>query len=95
MEKVKLSVKGEVIEIYDSISPKRLDEETREEYLLRRKVINDLEKAKRKTRNWEHISVSLIPAQTPEGKVLINKNTNQPTWIGITKGTTYVKQRED
>lgn len=94
MEKVKLSIRGEVIEIYDSMSPGRLEEETREEYVLRRKVISDLEKAKRKARNWEHVSVSLIPAMTKDGKVLMNKEMKEPTWIGVTKGTTYVKPRD-
>ena len=95
MEKVKLSVRGKEIEIYDSISPKRLEEETREEYILRRKVINDLERARKKARNWQHISVSLIPAQTSDGKVLMDKETKEPMWIGITKGTTYVKPEEN
>jgi hypothetical protein len=93
-EKIKLSVRGELVEIYDSLSPARLDYETREEYLLRRKILKDLEKAKKKTRNMIFVSNSLIPAMTPEGKVLMDKTTKQPKWIGISKGKSYIKTNE-
>lgn len=95
MEKVKLSYRGTEIEIYDSFQPARLENESREEYLLRRKVISDLEKARKKARNYIHISNMLIPATTPDGKVLMNRQTKKPTFIGVSKGLTYIKKDEE
>lgn len=95
MNKIKLSYKGEEIDIYDSISPARHEDETHEEYALRKKVISDLEKAKRNSRNWVHISNVLVPAQNEAGKVLIDKETKKVKWIGVTKGTTYYKKDEN
>ncbi len=95
MEKVKISYKGKEIEIYDSVQPSRFPEETKEEYHLRRKVLNDLDKAMKKNRNWLHVSTVLIPARTEDGKILKNRGTNEITWLGKAKGNTYIKSIEN
>jgi hypothetical protein len=95
MEKVKLVHRGIEIEIYDSISEKRLEDETREEYVQRRGVIKELEKARKRQKNWIHISSQLIPAQTQDGKILKDKATNNIMWIDKTKGITYIKKYDE
>lgn len=97
MQKIKLerinrkTGETEEIEIYDSLSPKRLEEETREEYKNRRVFIAHLDKERKKRRNMVHVSSELIPLKDEEGKVLlINK---KPIWIGKSKGKTFIKEK--
>ena len=95
MEKIKLSNKGREIEIYDSYAPYRLKDETFDEYKLRQSVIKDLEKAMKNNRNMVHISSMLVPKMTPDGKIAKKRGTTEIEWIGITKGITYIKPKEN
>ena len=99
MEKIKFqrtnfkTGKVEEIEIYDSLDAKRLEEETYEEYKLRRSVIKEFEKKMKKKRNYIHVSTSLIPLKNERGEVLLINN--KPMWIDKTKGSTYVKENNN
>ena len=95
MEKIKFqrmnkdSGKVEDVEIYDSIAPYRLDDESREDYKIRRSIIKYLEKRKRKQKNLFHVSAELIPLKNENGEVILFQGN--PMWVGKTKGKTYNK----
>lgn len=99
MEKIKLerlnkkTLKKETVEIYDSFSPARLENETREEYKVRRELLNELYKLKKTRREMVHKSSNLIPLTNEEGKVLIVQG--KPIYIGKTKGITYKKEEKN
>jgi hypothetical protein len=99
MEKIQLqrinrkTGETEEITVYDSLSDKRIDDESREEYLNRRAFIKQLEKTRKDRLNYVHVSSTLIPLKTNDGKVMIVDN--KPIWIGKTKGETYIKQVEN
>lgn len=98
MEKIKLNRvnrktgKVEEYEIYDSISSKREEFETREEYVIRRQFINELEKKKKHMRDYIHVSSTLIPLKNEKGEVVIVNG--KPIWIGKTNGVTYKKENK-
>jgi hypothetical protein len=99
MEKIKLgrlnrkTGKEEEFEIFDSISPKRLEFESKEEYVIRRKFIKELEKKKKNTRNYIHVSTTLIPLKNEKGEVVIMNG--KPLWVDRTNGVTYIKNKEN
>jgi hypothetical protein len=99
MEKIKLermnktTKQVETIEIYSSYSNSRLDDETFEEYKIRRSVIKHLEKLKKKRRTLEHVSSELIPLMNDKQEVVLIQG--KPIWIGKTKGKTLIKNNKE
>jgi len=99
MQKIKLEKTNrkdgtkEVIEIFDSFSPGRLEDESREEYLNRRLFMKEMEKARKRKRNMIHISSQLIPKVNEKGKIEIIDG--KVMWVGVTKGVTYTKQTNE
>jgi hypothetical protein len=37
----------------------------------------------------------LVPKMTPDGKIAKRRGSNEIEWIGITKGITYIKPKEN
>jgi hypothetical protein len=80
-----LEKEGRKIEIYDSFDPARLEDETREQYSLRRKI-NEMRP--RGTREVVHISSFLIPKMSEDGRVELDAQ-GKPVFIGKSHGVTY------
>jgi hypothetical protein len=89
----KLTNQVEQVEIYDSIVPYRLDDESREDYKVRQLIIKYLEKRKKKQRNLFHVSSELIPLRGKDGEVILIQGS--PKWIGTTKGNTFKKEKNE
>lgn len=83
----------EIIEIYDSFSPSRLENESREEYLNRRLFMKEMEISRKRKKNMIHISSQLIPKVNEKGKIEIIDG--KVMWVGVTKGVTYTKQTNE
>lgn len=83
-----LEKEGRKIEIYDSYDPARLEDETYEQYSLRRKI-NEMRP--RGTKEVVHISSFLIPKVSEDGKLELDAKGN-PVYLGKSKGVTYVRK---
>lgn len=89
----KKTLEIEIIEIYDSLSPKRLEEETYEEYVIRRNLLKEFEKKKSKLRNFIHVSSILLPEINEKGEMVTENG--KPKWMGKSKGITYKKENKN
>lgn len=90
MEHTVIEYEGRELKIYNTIKPQRLEEETQEEYKVRRKAIKNYLKNKH---NLIHRSAMLIPKMNADGEIEFDQQ-GKPTYVGKTKGVSYKKENK-
>jgi len=90
MEYTVIEHEGKDLKIYNTIKPQRVEEETQEEYKIRRKAIKNYLKNKEKV---IHRSAMLIPKMNDDGEIEFDSQ-GKPTYIGKTKGVSYKKENK-
>ena len=87
------------VKLYSSLKAHKLsasetggEDETREEYEIRKKAMNNYKKWKKKNKNMVHVSSMLLPLQVEDK--LITDHKGNPVYHQKTKGVTYRKDKE-
>lgn len=93
---ITVKIDGKDMRLFNSLELYQVEDETREEFVMRRKLVNKYFKDLKKGKTI-HVSSVLIPKMgiNSEGKDFVITNLDgNPMFIGKTKGTTYVKQQD-